>query len=80
MGARRRGGERKGGRRPETHRWVYQGLTCVKVELEMDGPVVTVYRLRDAVDPVERERIADWLKEWLPGKTNDERYGLLWED
>lgn len=59
--------------------WWYRGRAVVVVEFQEKGvPAVTVKVGRDRVHPTDREKAADWLKEFFPRLTHDERYAVLW--
>lgn len=60
--------------------WRDRNRVVVVVEVMRCGePVVTVKVGRDCVNPANREAAADWLKDFLPRLSHDERYAILWE-
>lgn len=69
------------GRHRGTFRWHANGREVFRVEVTTGGPRVTwgtdwvadEDRLK-----AEMERAADWLKQFLPGLSHDQRYELLW--
>jgi hypothetical protein len=67
------------GRGNPTYRLSCRGLMLVKVEETAVGPEVTVYARTEMVRPADREMAADWLKQFLPNMTHDERYDAIWE-
>lgn len=59
--------------------WWFRGRAVVVVQFVRKGsPEVTVKVGRDRVDAASREKAADWLKEYYPRLSHDERYAVLW--
>jgi hypothetical protein len=61
-----------------TYRWSCRGTVVIKVEVNGEVAMVTRYLKTDMVDPVDRERAADWLRIALPNADHETRYVLLW--
>ena len=59
--------------------WCKNGRTVAVVDVWDSGvPSLTVRVGRDQISPVDRERLADWLKDYFPRLSHDERYAMLW--
>jgi hypothetical protein len=58
--------------------WRQDGRVVALVEVLALGPPRVTVRKPERIAPADRERIADWLAEYLPRLTHDERYALLW--
>lgn len=55
-----------------------RGRVVVVVEILAQSPPTVEVRKPERVTPADRERIADWLGDYLPRLSHDERYTLLW--
>ncbi len=63
------------------HEWHYRGRAVVVVDTYDTGPpTVTVRVGKDRIHPTDREKAADWLGEFMPRLSHDERYALLFGD
>lgn len=75
----KRNRERKTRRIVVRSEWWLCGRKVVTVEVRDRGEVwVTVRGGPRRVHPEDRERAADYLREFLPRLTHDERYAILW--
>lgn len=59
--------------------WWYKGRTVVVFEIDQRGfHHVTTKVPKWRVNEVYRELAAEWLRQYMPKLTHDERYYLIW--
>lgn len=59
--------------------WHYGGRLAVLVEVTRQGELLLTVPHPERVGSVGREIAADWLREYAPRLTHDERFSTLWE-
>lgn len=80
MRNRKRNRERSDKRTVLRAEWWYRGRGVVLVEVMRRGDVLVTAKVPAfRVDRVSRELAAEWLREYMPRLTHDERYAILWE-
>lgn len=68
----------EGGTRYDRGSYLLGGGEKVTAMRTRAGAIKVIAPFARLVDPADRERAADWLREWFPDHTHDERYRIIW--
>lgn len=75
----RRNRERRNRRTVYETEWCCDGRVAIKLKIRQNGEVlVRVLAHAHEVAAGDRERAAEWLSEFFPRLTHDQRYEILW--